>query len=178
MAFAGIPLTALDFYEDLEDDNSRTFWLTHKDTYDTAVRRPMELLTAQLDPKFGEVKLFRPYRDVRFAKDKTPYKTQQGAVLGKDPVGALYVHVGAPGLFVGGGVWSLGLPAESLLDHHHPDADQRQHQDRAAKDAFDPPGLGDQVDAAVADEPEVERQGADVNGDDEAGTMHPVRAGR
>lgn len=106
-AFTGIPLAALDFYEDLEGDNSRTFWLAHKDTYDTAVKRPMELLTAQLAPEFGEVKMFRPYRDVRFARDKTPYKTQQGAVLGKAPVGALYVHVGAPGLFVGGGVWSL-----------------------------------------------------------------------
>jgi uncharacterized protein (TIGR02453 family) len=105
-AFTGIPLAALDFYEDLEDDNSRTFWLAHKDTYDVAVKRPMELLTAQLAPEFGEVKLFRPYRDVRFAKDKTPYKIQQGAVLGKG-VGGLYLHVGGAGLFVGGGVWSL-----------------------------------------------------------------------
>ena len=104
--FTGIPLAALDFYEDLEDDNSRTFWLAHKDTYDTAVRRPMELLTAQLSAEFGPVKMFRPYRDVRFAKDKTPYKTQQGAVLGSG-VGALYVAVGAAGLFVGGGTWSL-----------------------------------------------------------------------
>jgi uncharacterized protein (TIGR02453 family) len=106
-AFTGIPLVALDFYEDLEDDNSRTFWLAHKDTYDSAVRRPMELLTAQLAPEFGAVKLFRPHRDIRFAKDKTPYKTQQGAVLGSAAIGALYVHVGAPGLFVGGGSWSL-----------------------------------------------------------------------
>jgi uncharacterized protein (TIGR02453 family) len=105
-AFTGIPLAALDFFEDLEDDNSRTFWLAHKDTYDTAVRRPMELLTAQLAPEFGRVKLFRPYRDVRFAKDKTPYKIQQGAVLGSG-VGALYLHVGGAGLFVGGGSWSL-----------------------------------------------------------------------
>jgi uncharacterized protein (TIGR02453 family) len=106
-AFTGIPLAALDFYEDLEDDNSRTFWLAHKDTYDTAVRRPMELLTAQLAPEFGRVKLFRPYRDVRFAKDKTPYKIQQGAVLGSGGIGALYLHVGGGGLFVGGGSWSL-----------------------------------------------------------------------
>lgn len=105
--FTGIPLAALDFYEDLEDDNSRTFWLAHKDTYDTAVRRPMELLTAQLSEEFGAVKLFRPYRDVRFAKDKTPYKTHQGAVLGSSGIGALYVHVGAAGLFAGGGTWSL-----------------------------------------------------------------------
>ncbi len=105
--FTGIPLAALDFYEDLEDDNSRTFWLAHKDTYDTAVRRPMELLTAQLSPEFGRVKLFRPHRDIRFAKDKTPYKIQQGAVLGSGGIGALYLHIGGPGLYVGGGSWSL-----------------------------------------------------------------------
>ena len=51
--------------------------------------------------------MFRPYRDVRFARDKTPYKTQQGAVLGSAGIGGLYVHIGAAGLFAGGGTWSL-----------------------------------------------------------------------
>ena len=47
-------------------------------SYEEAVRTPLEALAAELEPEFGSPKLFRPYRDVRFAKDKTPYKTQQG----------------------------------------------------------------------------------------------------
>ena len=120
-AFAGIPLAALDFYEDLEDDNTKTFWLAHKDVYDTAVRRPMELLTAQLSEEFGPVKMFRPHRDVRFAKDKTPYKAHQGAVLGPAGIGALYVHVGAAGLFAGGGTWTM---APDQLRHFRRSVDE------------------------------------------------------
>lgn len=105
--FSGIPLAALDFYEDLEDDNSRAFWLAHKSVYDTAVRRPIELLMVALAPEFGPAKIFRPYRDVRYAKDKTPYKTQQGAVIHPPDASALYLHVGAAGLYVGGGMYHL-----------------------------------------------------------------------
>lgn len=105
--FAGIPLAALDFYEDLEDDNSRTFWLAHKSVYDDAVRAPIEALMAALAPEFGTAKIFRPYRDVRYARDKTPYKVQQGAVVRAPGAGALYLHVGAAGLFVGGGMYQL-----------------------------------------------------------------------
>ena len=45
-AFTGIPVAALDFYEDLEADNSKTWWAAHKETYDEVVRRPMASLTA------------------------------------------------------------------------------------------------------------------------------------
>lgn len=106
--FTGIPLAALDFYEDLEADNSKAFWTAHKSTYDTAVRRPFELLTAALAPEFGVAKIFRPYRDVRFAKDKTPYKDHQGAVVEAPGSGALYLQIEAGGLFVAGGMWQLG----------------------------------------------------------------------
>lgn len=105
--FTGIPLAALDFYEDLEDDNSRSFWLAHKDVYDSAVRAPIDALMAALAPEFGPAKIFRPYRDVRYAKDKTPYKIQQGAVVHAPGSGALYLHIGAAGLFVGGGMFQL-----------------------------------------------------------------------
>ena len=43
----------------------------------------MIALCEALAPDFGEAKVFRPYRDVRFAKDKTPYKTHQGAACGR-----------------------------------------------------------------------------------------------
>lgn len=100
--FDGIPVAALDFYEDLEADNSKVFWTAHKHVYDDAVRRPLELLAAELDAEFGPAKLFRPYRDVRFAKDKTPYKTQQGVWFADS---SLYVAVSAAGLFLAGGYW-------------------------------------------------------------------------
>lgn len=102
MTFTGIPVAALDFYEDLEADNSKSFWTAHKQTYDEAVRTPLEALAAELEPEFGSPKLFRPYRDVRFAKDKTPYKTQQGVWFADS---ARYLAVGAAGLFIAGGYW-------------------------------------------------------------------------
>jgi uncharacterized protein (TIGR02453 family) len=100
--FAGIPIAALDFYEDLENDNSKSFWTAHKHIYDESVRAPLEALAGELERQFGPAKLFRPYRDVRFSKDKTPYKTAQGAWFGET---ALYVQVSAAGLFVAGGYW-------------------------------------------------------------------------
>nr|WP_246214327.1 DUF2461 domain-containing protein [Modestobacter muralis] len=97
------------FYEGLEADNSKTFWTEHRSDYETYVRAPVQALTEDLTAEFGTPKLFRPYRDVRFSHDKTPYKTHQGAVLHRDGVGAgsLYVQVSADGLLVSGGCWRL-----------------------------------------------------------------------
>ena len=106
MKFAGFPEQALVFYEGLEADNSKPYWTDHKADYDSCVREPMEALLAELEPEFGGWKIFRPYRDVRFSKDKTPYKTAIGAVAASDrPVGTLYVQLSAAGLMVGGGVY-------------------------------------------------------------------------
>jgi uncharacterized protein (TIGR02453 family) len=102
VSFTGIPTAALDFYEDLEADNSKAFWTAHKHVYDESVRAPLETLATELEPQFGPAKLFRPYRDVRFAKDKTPYKAHQGVYFGES---ALYLHVSAAGLFLAGGYW-------------------------------------------------------------------------
>jgi uncharacterized protein (TIGR02453 family) len=102
VTFAGIPVAALDFYEDLEADNTKSFWTAHKHVYDESVRAPLEALAHELEPEFGSAKLFRPYRDVRFAKDKTPYKTAQGAWFGETGV---YLQISAAGLFVAGGYW-------------------------------------------------------------------------
>ena len=108
MTFTGIPLTALDFYEDLEDDNSKPFWLAHKHIYDEAVKAPLESLTAEFAAEFGAAKFFRPYRDVRFAHDKTPYKTHQGIWFGET---SRYLQVSAAGLMVAGGYWDAA-PAQ------------------------------------------------------------------
>ncbi|MFC5729526.1 MULTISPECIES: DUF2461 domain-containing protein [Nocardioides] len=107
MEFTGFPVAALDFYDDLEVDNTKSFWEANKAVYAEQVRAPMVALTDALAPEFGEAKVFRPYRDVRFAKDKTPYKTHQGAFVGVGPATGWYVEVAAPGVRVGGGVYEV-----------------------------------------------------------------------
>jgi len=104
--FAGIPTAASGFYAELEDNNNRDWWLAHKDTYDDAVRRPLEALLDGLAPVFGSAKLFRPYRDVRFSPDKSPYKTAQGAFVSNHEGVGFYLQVSADGLLVGGGFHS------------------------------------------------------------------------
>ena len=81
MAFTGWPVEAVEFFEGLEDDNTKTYWNEHKATYEHCVRAPMEELLAELAKPFGEGKIFRPYRDVRFSADKSPYKTNIAATL-------------------------------------------------------------------------------------------------
>ena len=104
MGFAGFPERALDFYEGLEADNSKAYWTDHKAVYDECVAAPFAELLAELAPAFGTAKLFRPYRDVRFSKDKTPYKTRQYAVIHSGDQG-LYVGIDARGLHLGGGMF-------------------------------------------------------------------------
>jgi uncharacterized protein (TIGR02453 family) len=103
--FEGFPEEALVFYEGLRADNTKAYWTDHKATYEHAVKAPMEALLAQLEPEFGRAKLFRPYRDVRFSKDKTPYKEHAAAVVQDEHGGALYVQLSDEGLYVGGGYW-------------------------------------------------------------------------
>ena len=113
-SFAGIPVAALDFYDDLEVDNTKSFWEKHKAVYNDSVKAPMTALCAALEPEFGSAKVFRPYRDVRFAKDKTPYKTHQGAFVPCGPSTGWYVQVSAQGVRTGAGFYeasSAGLAA-------------------------------------------------------------------
>ncbi|HEX3298304.1 MAG TPA: DUF2461 domain-containing protein [Nocardioides sp.] len=108
--FTGFPSQALDFYDDLEVDNSRTFWEKHKGTYEYSVRRPMVALCSALAEEFGDAKVFRPFRDVRFAKDKTPYKTAQGAFVEVGPATGWYVEVSARGVRTGAGFYDATGP--------------------------------------------------------------------
>jgi uncharacterized protein (TIGR02453 family) len=108
VVFSGIPNAALDFYEDLEADNTKSFWTAHKHVYDEQVKAPLEALSQALEPEFGTPKFFRPYRDVRFAKDKTPYKTHQGIWFQES---ARYLQISAAGLFVAAGYWDTS-PAQ------------------------------------------------------------------
>jgi uncharacterized protein (TIGR02453 family) len=100
MAFRGWPVEAVEFFDGLEADNSRAYWQANKDVYERCVKQPMEELLAELAPELGPGKLFRPYRDVRFSKDKTPYKTNIAARVGE----AGYVALSAEGLSAGAGM--------------------------------------------------------------------------
>ncbi|GID28337.1 DUF2461 domain-containing protein [Paractinoplanes brasiliensis] len=103
MTFRGWPVEALEFYEGLAADNSKTYWTARREFYEEHVRGPMLELLAALEPEFGPGKVFRPYRDVRFSKDKTPYKTHLGAWL---EAGG-YIQLSADGLAAGCGMYQL-----------------------------------------------------------------------
>ena len=103
MSFAGWPDTALEFYEGLEADNSKAYWTAHKARYEEAVRGPMADLLADLEREFGEGKVFRPNRDIRFSVDKSPYKTHIGAILS----GGGYLQLSADGLAVASGIYGM-----------------------------------------------------------------------
>ena len=102
MKFRGWPPTASGFFVGLEEDNSKAYWLEHKDVYERDVKGPMEALLAELSDEFGEWRLFRPYRDTRFSADKTPYKTAVAARVGDG-----YVHFSADGLLAGAGTYHM-----------------------------------------------------------------------
>ncbi|HSJ49869.1 MAG TPA: DUF2461 domain-containing protein [Actinomycetota bacterium] len=102
MAFRGWPAEALEFFEGLEADNTKTYWTRNKETYEQLVRAPMEQLLVELEPEWGDGRIFRPYRDLRFSADKSPYKTHIGAVVGDG-----YVQLSADGLGAGCGVWHM-----------------------------------------------------------------------
>ena len=117
----GIPAEAFEFYEQLATDNTKEFWTEHKATYDMVVRQPMQQLADALEPAFGQGRLYRPYRDMRFSRDKTPYKDHQGLVFAAENGLGWYVQISAAGLMVAGG-WYSGTPSqvrrfrEAILD--------------------------------------------------------------
>jgi len=119
MAFPGWPAEALEFFEGLEADNSKAYWLDHKAVYQEKVLGPMEALLADLKKEFGEGRVFRPYRDVRFSKDKSPYKTNIAATLSTGG----YVSLSSDALGAGSGYY--GLRADQLDRYRAAVADDR-----------------------------------------------------
>ncbi len=147
VAFEGFPPEALDFYEALEADNTKVFWTEHKRVYDQAVKQPLLALCDLLAPEFGSAKVFRPHRDVRFSKDKSPYKTAAAAVLyaDGDGAGAQYLQLSAAGLMLGAG-------------YHEMASDQVAR----FRESVDDDTLGTQLGEVLA---EVEQAGHTVSGE-------------
>lgn len=107
MGFTGFGRGATTFFTELAADNSRDWWLAHKPRYDAEIRGPLEQLLEDLAHEFGEAKVFRPNRDTRFSKDKSPYKVNAAAVIHRTGGGSVYLSLSAEGLHVGGGGYHL-----------------------------------------------------------------------
>jgi uncharacterized protein (TIGR02453 family) len=155
-SFTGFKPEAVDFLVELSQHNDRAWFQPRKAEYERLLKRPLEDLCVALDEAFRArgVPLmadpakspFRIYRDVRFSKDKSPYKTNIGAsfpYVELDPSGAPiptgghrgggYFHLSPGEIFVGGGMW-------------HPDpaplaawrAEVAEHPDRVHEAVDDP----------------------------------------
>lgn len=125
--FAGFPPEGLRFLEDLAKEQNRDWFLAHRAVYEAALQGPMidlvQDLTEELArrgiPLKGDAKrnVFRIHRDVRFSKDKSPYKTHIGATLtadgGKLSFGVLYIHIDPKGAFTACGFY---MPEPSDLE--------------------------------------------------------------
>ncbi len=72
MGFTGFPPEAIEFYEQLSADNSKTFWQVNKSRFTELVKTPMTDLTEELT-EYGPFHMFRPHNDLRFSKNKPPY---------------------------------------------------------------------------------------------------------
>ena len=119
--FAGFDREALQFFHELTLEMSREWFDANKDRYTRLWVEPMTALLAQVRDglaktygpiKIAEPKMFRIHRDVRFSKDKTPYKTHAAGLLrltAKKPTeggcSALYLHLGVDDEWVGGGTY-------------------------------------------------------------------------
>lgn len=117
-AFGGFRPEALDFLVELALNNDRSWFGPRKAQYEALLKVPLEQLCSAVDEAFRARDLplvadparspFRIYRDVRFAKDKSPYKTNVGASfpwIGDGGGVGGYFHLEPGGIFVGGGMW-------------------------------------------------------------------------
>jgi uncharacterized protein (TIGR02453 family) len=126
VTFAGMPDEGLAFLEDLEERNTKEFFDANRSVFKEQVQAPfaalVEAAAARLRrsvPDLGQPKVFRIYRDLRFAKDKTPYKTSMTASLPSRPAEdaggpgvatGYYLEVGPAGLYTASGLYHPARP--------------------------------------------------------------------
>lgn len=128
-AFAGFRPEAIQFLAELAENNDRAWFQPRKAEYERLLKEPMEALVAALAERFEARRIplradprksiFRIYRDTRFAKDKSPYKTNIGASFpwaegGTPDEGAHgnggYFHFQPGEMYIGGGMWMAERP--------------------------------------------------------------------
>lgn len=126
--FPGFPKDFFKFFKDLMANNNRAWFNDNKARYHDSVVNPVSEFIVCMAPRLWKISrhytadprphggsMFRIYRDTRFSKDKTPYKTHAGVQFrheaGKDAhAPGFYVHLAGDGLFFGGGVWNPAGP--------------------------------------------------------------------
>jgi len=104
--FRGWPEEFQRFFIGLELDNSKKYFEANRKTYEESVKGPMVALVDSLEPDFGEGKVFRINRDIRFSKDKSPYKTNIAATIGMGHKGG-YVSLDARSFTVATGRYEM-----------------------------------------------------------------------
>jgi uncharacterized protein (TIGR02453 family) len=105
--FRGWSHAAFDFYRQLEADNCRDFFVSHRAVYDTEVKAPLDALSELVAAEFGRLRVFRPNRDIRFSRDKAPYKTRCYGVAEGEGGESFFVEMSAAGLVSGTGYWMM-----------------------------------------------------------------------
>ncbi len=100
--FKGWPEDFQRFFIGLELDNSKKYFEANRRAYEDSVKGPMAALLESLEPDFGPGKVFRANRDIRFSKDKSPYKTNIAADVGMGSKGG-YLSLDARGFTVATG---------------------------------------------------------------------------
>lgn len=138
-AFNGFPKDFFAFFSELKDNNNRDWFAANKPRYVESVVTPMGEFIVDIaphlkrisrfyraDPKPHGGSMFRIYRDARFSKDKTPYKTHAACHFrhqsGRDAhAPGFYVHIETDGIHFGGGIWSpptkeLNLIRDLIMD--------------------------------------------------------------
>jgi uncharacterized protein (TIGR02453 family) len=139
-SFTGFPRDFFSFFEELAANNNRPWFNANKDRYYESVVNPISEFIVCMAPRLQKISrhyladpkphggsMFRIYRDTRFSKDKTPYKTHAAVqfrhAAGKDAhAPGFYVHLAADGLYFGGGVWlppapQLGRIRDAIVDN-------------------------------------------------------------
>ena len=112
----------VDFFKELSKNNNTTWFHANKKRYEQSVKGPFEDFVAEIisrmqkeDPDIKimpKEAIFRINKDLRFSRDKRPYKEHMAAVVtrggkkGKDYPG-IFFHIGANGIFVGGGLHKI-----------------------------------------------------------------------
>ena len=133
VTFTGFPEEGLRFLRALKRNNNREWFQAHKSDYEEFIKKPMEGLVLSLGSDLSKIapeivatpkaSLFRIYRDTRFSKDKSPYKTHVAASfphrgLDKHQGAGLYLHIAPTEVFLGGGIYMPASEDLSAVRHH------------------------------------------------------------
>ena len=131
-----LPSDIFSFFKKLEKNNNREWFQQHKPEFkalETTVKQFGEALKDQLNQhdSIDRFKLFRVYRDVRFSKDKTPYKTHFGLTWHRTKPeyrGGYYLHLKPNDIFLACGFWDPN-PADLKRIRQEIDMDADEYRD-------------------------------------------------